>query len=117
MQKSDAKEKTARNPVQGARPWTPLTIYVGHYRHIVRSDYDMMLPENGEKIHKKQEDSPEFQAVYVPGKELSCPFPARQSALEDRAPACHWCIRRDHMATVDRTHSDPTLEKSGVPPL
>ncbi len=111
------KEKTAHKPVQGARPWTSLTVYVGHYRHIVRSDYDMMLPENGEKIHQSQEDSPEFQAVYVPGKELSCPFPARRSTFEDRAPAHHWCVRRDHMATVDRTHSDPALEKSGVPPL
>ncbi len=102
--------KTACKPVQGA-------VYVGHYRHIVRSDYDMMLPENGEKIHQSQEDSPEFQAVYVPGKELSCPFPARRSAFEDRAPARHWCVRRDHMATVDRTHSHPALENSGVPPL
>ncbi len=88
------KEKTASKPVQGARPWTSLTVYVGHYRHIVRSDYDMLLPENGEKIYQSQEDSPEFQAVYVRGKELSCPFPARRFAFVDRAPACHWCVRR-----------------------
>ncbi len=111
------KEKTARKPVQGAWPWTPLTVYVGHYRHIVSSDYYMILPKNGEKMHQSQEDSPDFQAVYVPGKELSGPFPAHWSAFEDRAPARHWCVRRDHMATVIRTHSDPTLEKSGVPPL
>ncbi len=85
--------------------------------HIVLSDYDMMLPENGEKIHQSQEDSPEFQAAYVLGKELSCPFPACRSAFEDRTPARHWCVCRDHMAMVDRTHSHPALEKSGVPPL
>ncbi len=26
------------------------------------------------------------------GEELSCPNPARWSALEDHAPACHWCV-------------------------
>ncbi len=26
------------------------------------------------------------------------------------------CVRRDHMATVDRTHSHPALEKGGVSP-
>ncbi len=109
--------KTARKPILGAQPWTPLTVYVGHYRHIVRSDYYMMLPKNGEKMHQSQEDSSEFQVVYVPGNELSCPFPVRRSAFEDRAPACHWCVRRDHMATVNRIDSDPTLEESGVPPL
>ncbi len=63
--------------------------YVGHNRHVVRPDYDMMLPEDGEKIHQSQEDSPEFQAIYVPREELSCPFPARRSAFEDRSPARH----------------------------
>ncbi len=70
-------------------------------------------PENGEKILQSQEDSPEFQAVYMPREELLLPLPARRSAFEDRAPACHWCVRRDHMATVDRTHSHPAPEKSG----
>ncbi len=63
----------------------------------------MMPPENGEKILQSQEDSPEFQAVYMPREELFLPLPARRSAFEDRAPACHRCVRRDHMATVDRT--------------
>ncbi len=111
------KEKTALKPVQGARPWTSLTVYVGHNRHVVRPDYDTMPPENGEKTHQSQEDSPELQAIYVPREELSCPFPARRSAFEDRSPACHWYVRRDHMATVNRTYYYPAPKKSGVPPL
>ncbi len=43
-----------RKPVQGARPWPSLMVYVGHNRHIVRSDYDMIPPENGEKIPRRQ---------------------------------------------------------------
>ncbi len=78
-----------RKPVQGARPWTSLAVYVGHNRHIVRLDYDMIPPENGEKILKSQENSPEFQAVYMPKEELFLPLSARRSAFEDRAPACH----------------------------
>ncbi len=58
----------------------------------------MIPPENGEKILQSQEDSPEFQAVYMPREELFLPLSARRSAFEDRAPACHWCVRRDHMA-------------------
>ncbi len=49
----------------------------------------MMPPEDGEKIHQRQEDSPEFQAIYVPREELSCPVPARRSGFEDRSPARH----------------------------
>ncbi len=67
-------------------------------------------PENGEKILQSQEDSPEFQAVYMPREELLLPLPARRSAFEDRAPACHWCVRGDHMATVDLT---PLRRKTG----
>ncbi len=38
--------------------------------------------EGGKKMHQSQEDkSSELQAIYVPGKELSPPFPARWSAL------------------------------------
>ncbi len=103
------KEKMARKPVQGAWPRTSLTVYVGHNRHIVHPDYDMIPPENGEKLLQSQEDSPEFQAVYMPREELFLPLPARRSAFEDRIPACHWCFRRDHMATVDRTHSHPAV--------
>ncbi len=110
------KEKMARKPVQGARPWTSLAVYVGHNRHIVRPDYDMIPPENGEKILQSQEDSPEFQAVYMPKEELFLLLSTRRPSFEDRAPACHWCVRRDHMATVDRTHSHPALEKDGVSP-
>ncbi len=55
-------------------------------------------------------------------------FKARKTALSSRqficqernssfrTPACHWCVRRDHMATVDRTHSHPAPEKNGVSP-
>ncbi len=79
----------------------------------VLPDYDMIPPENGEKILKSQEDSPEFQVVYMPKEELFLPLPARRSAFEDRAPACHWCVLHDHMATVDRTHSHPLRRKTG----
>ncbi len=111
------KEKTARKPVQGARPWTSLTVYVGHFCDVVRPDYDTMPPEDGEKIHQSQEDNPEFQAIYVPREELSCPFPACQSAFEDHSLAHYWCVRRDHMATANRTNSYPAPKKSGFPPL
>ncbi len=84
-------------------------VYVGHNRRIVHPDYDMIPPES-------QEDSPEFQAVYMPREELFLPLPAHWSAFEDRAPACHLCVRRDHIATVDRTHSHPAPEKNGVSP-
>ncbi len=57
---------------------------------------------------------------WVPGslyaKRGTLPLPARRSAFEDRAPACHWCVRRDHMATVDRNHSHPAPEKDKVSP-
>ncbi len=46
------KEKTARKPVQGARPWTSLTVYVGHNCHVVRPAYDTMPPEDGRKYIK-----------------------------------------------------------------
>ncbi len=64
----------------------------------------------------------------VPGRWLSAPGSlcarrgtlspnfARRSALEDCAPACQGCVHRDHLATVNRAHSDSTLEKKGVPP-
>ncbi len=73
------KEKTARKPVQGARPWTSLTVYVGHNRHIVRSDYNMMPPENGEKIPGRQ--------PWVP-----CSLCARKGTLLSipRSPVCLW---------------------------
>ncbi len=80
------KEKMARKPVQGTRPWTSLMVYVGHNRHVVRPDYDMIPPEDGEKIHQSQEDSPEFQAIYVPREELSCPVPARLRRPSKTAP-------------------------------
>ncbi len=84
------KEKMARKPVQGARLRTSLAVYaLGHNRHIVRPDYNMMPPENGEKILKSQEDSPEFQAVYMPKEELFLPLSTRRPSFEDRAPACH----------------------------
>ncbi len=73
-------------------------------------------PRTRRKYFKCQEDSPEFQAVYMPREELFLPLPARRSAFEDCAPACHWCVRRDHMAAVDRTHSHPAPEKNGVSP-
>ncbi len=40
---------------------------MGHNRHIVRPDYDMIAPENGEKILQSQEDS-------APGKNGGFPF-------------------------------------------
>ncbi len=46
------KEKTTRKPVQGAWPWTSLSVYVGHNRHIVRPDYDMIPPRTGRKCFK-----------------------------------------------------------------
>ncbi len=81
--------------------------------HVVRPDYYMMLPKNGEKMNQSKEDSPELHAVYVPGKELCCPFPAHLSALEDCAPTCHRCVRRNHMAMVNCAHSD-SGEKWGL---
>ncbi len=41
-----------RKPVQGAQPWTSLAVYVGHNRHIVRPDYDMIPPRTGRKYFK-----------------------------------------------------------------
>ncbi len=73
-------------------------------------------PENGGENTSKPGRQPEFQAVYMPKEELFLPLSTRRPSFEDRAPACHWCVRRDHMATVDRTHSHPAPEKDGVSP-
>ncbi len=51
--------------------------------HIVRPDYNMMPPENGEKILQSQEDSPEFQAVYMPKEELFLPLSTCRPSFED----------------------------------
>ncbi len=56
--------------------------------------------EKGEKVNQCQEDSSQLQPVYVPREELSCPDSARWSALEDHAPACQGCIRRNHLTPI-----------------
>ncbi len=110
------KEETACMPVKGAWPWTPLAIYMGYYQHVVCHDNHMAPPEWGEKVNQSQDDSSQLQAVYVPGEELSFPNSTRWSALEDRTPACQGCVRHDHLAMVNRAHSNSTLEKMGIPP-
>ncbi len=42
----------ACKPVQGARLWTSLAVYVGHNRHIVRPDYNMMPQRTGRQYFK-----------------------------------------------------------------
>ncbi len=79
------KEKMARKPVQGARPWTSLTVYVGHNRHIVHPDYDMIPPrERGENTSKPGRQPWDPGSLYA-REELFLPLPARRSAFEDRA--------------------------------
>ncbi len=87
-----------------------------YYLHVVRPDNHMTPPERGEKVNQCQEDSSQLQTVYVQKEELSYPDSARRSALEDRATACQGYVRRNHLATVNRAHSDSTLEKKGVLP-
>ncbi len=61
----------------------------------------------------------EGESESVPGRRLwdpgsLCARRGTQSAFEECAPACHWCLRRNHVATVNRIYSDSTPEKSGV---
>ncbi len=60
----------------------PLTIYVGHYRHVVRPDYYIMLPKNGEKMNQSQEDSSELQAISGTGFNFK-PVQASRRAVSD----------------------------------
>ncbi len=78
-------------------------------------DYDMMPPRTGRKYFKARKTALSSRQFICQRGTLPSTLHSRPS-FEDRAPACHWCVRRDHMATVDRTHSHPAPEKDGVSP-
>ncbi len=74
-------------------------------------------PRTGRKCIKVRKTALSSRQFMCQERNSPVHSPTRRSAFEDRALARHWCVHRDHMATVNRTHSDPPLEKSRVPPL
>ncbi len=68
-------------------------------------------PRTGRKYIKARKTALSSRQFICQERNSSVHSPARRSAFEDGAPACHWCVRRDHMAMVDRTHSHPAPEK------
>ncbi len=77
-----------------ARPWTSLAVYVGHNRHIVRPDYDMIPPRTGRKY-----------------------FKARKTALSSRQFICqerNSCFHSPLAGLPSKTAPQPVIDASVV---